>query len=688
MSIGIVIATFNRALIVGRAIESALAQGQLIEAVVVVDDGSNDSTPEVLARYAERSPVVEIVRHGANMGPSVARNHGLGRLMGRVEAVAILDSDDWLLDGVLGEMFACLSEDETISQVLGYMASEDGDRQGSFSRGSGLFSFEDAVCGNPSGDFFRLARSTSLGDMRFNEKSWGGEGALWARLLKVGDGLVLERTVAVCERIRHDRLSNRLNLRSLEDRLAVGRVWAGRDLLDVAGDSMRERCAAMHNAVVKEAARWALYSGDRSSSRFLAHELDRSRHPFQAAGLRVAALTPVRVQRALLASLAVAHRYWPAVQRADLVKPAVQQSDSSTRILATNINLSTTPGLSPSSSDVASWGWISDDEVTTRARLVQQAAWDLRKFNNPDRLAAAYIDGKRLFPETVTGFVRAVWWVFWEVNRRDAVVFAAPPGSVRDRFLWAEAIVLARARHRQLEWYSEDWMLPTGLRNAVVRVRLKALSTAADRVLVPSELHRSFHRRLRLSRPSVVIVPSIYSPSPASGPARKIRRGTADDPLRLLYVGRPMAVKGLDRAISLAEAVTGRGAHVRLRMVLGRSAQFAGSDSRYLDECIRRLASNSAMQWDIVDHTGDIDGELERADVLLAPNRVIEGDKVPAESWGRIVEEARIARIPILSTDAVPAAVALLTEESHGRVVPWQSDQVLVDALWQMLLGR
>jgi glycosyltransferase involved in cell wall biosynthesis len=287
---------------------------------VVVDDGSRDSTPEVLARYAQGSPLIEIVRHEANMGPSAAKNHGLDRLMGRVEAVALLDSDDWLREGVLEEMFRCLAEDETISQVLGYMASEDGTRQGGFSRGSGSFTFEEAVCGDPDGDFFRLARSASLGDIRFNERSWGGEGALWARLLKLGDGLVLDRTVAICERKRHDRISDRLNLPSLDDRLVVGRVWAGRALLDVAGDSMRVRCPGRHYAVVSETARWALHSGDRSSCRFLAQELHRSKHPLQAAGLRTAALLPLRAQRALLVCRVTARRYWYVVRRRFAVK--------------------------------------------------------------------------------------------------------------------------------------------------------------------------------------------------------------------------------------------------------------------------------------------------------------------------------------------------------------------------------
>jgi glycosyltransferase involved in cell wall biosynthesis len=47
-SISVVILTFNRAGVVGRAVESALRQSHPPRQVIVVDDGSTDETREVL----------------------------------------------------------------------------------------------------------------------------------------------------------------------------------------------------------------------------------------------------------------------------------------------------------------------------------------------------------------------------------------------------------------------------------------------------------------------------------------------------------------------------------------------------------------------------------------------------------------------------------------------------------------
>lgn len=87
-----VIPTFNRAELVQRAIDSALAQTLPVDEIVVVDDGSTDRTAEILqSRYGER---IRYVRQD-NGGVSKARNHGMS--LARGQYIALLDSDDvWM----------------------------------------------------------------------------------------------------------------------------------------------------------------------------------------------------------------------------------------------------------------------------------------------------------------------------------------------------------------------------------------------------------------------------------------------------------------------------------------------------------------------------------------------------------------------------------------------------------------
>jgi GT2 family glycosyltransferase len=86
--VSVVIPTYNREQILGRAIESALRQTYPSLQVVVADDGSSDQTRAVAESYGARVTYV----HQTNAGVSAARNLGLRHARG--ELIAFLDSDD------------------------------------------------------------------------------------------------------------------------------------------------------------------------------------------------------------------------------------------------------------------------------------------------------------------------------------------------------------------------------------------------------------------------------------------------------------------------------------------------------------------------------------------------------------------------------------------------------------------
>ena len=90
-TVSVVIPAYNHARYLPAAIDSALAQTYAPVEVIVVDDGSTDDTPRVLAAYGDR---IRVIRQ-ANQGAGAARNAGLAASRG--EYVAFLDSDDiWL----------------------------------------------------------------------------------------------------------------------------------------------------------------------------------------------------------------------------------------------------------------------------------------------------------------------------------------------------------------------------------------------------------------------------------------------------------------------------------------------------------------------------------------------------------------------------------------------------------------
>ena len=87
----IVIPTYNRSALIGRAVVSALAQTLETSHVMVIDDGSTDDTYKVLTPFFD-NPRFCYVRLGANVGTARAKNVAIA--YGVYDAVTFHDSDD------------------------------------------------------------------------------------------------------------------------------------------------------------------------------------------------------------------------------------------------------------------------------------------------------------------------------------------------------------------------------------------------------------------------------------------------------------------------------------------------------------------------------------------------------------------------------------------------------------------
>ena len=88
MKISVVIPTYNRIALVERAIDSVLRQSIKPFDIIVVDDGSDDGTSEMIKKKYRSINLVQ----QQNSGVSAARNNGIKHAKG--DWIALLDSDD------------------------------------------------------------------------------------------------------------------------------------------------------------------------------------------------------------------------------------------------------------------------------------------------------------------------------------------------------------------------------------------------------------------------------------------------------------------------------------------------------------------------------------------------------------------------------------------------------------------
>lgn len=90
--VSVIIPTFNRADKILRAVSSVLDQSFRDFEIIVVNDGSDDNTDEILASYRDN---IHYINHNQNLGVSAARNSGIK--VSRSPLIAFLDSDDYWL---------------------------------------------------------------------------------------------------------------------------------------------------------------------------------------------------------------------------------------------------------------------------------------------------------------------------------------------------------------------------------------------------------------------------------------------------------------------------------------------------------------------------------------------------------------------------------------------------------------
>lgn len=124
--VSVVMPAYNHERYVAAALDSVIAQTHANLEIIVVDDGSTDSTGAVLDDYAARCtshPI--IVVHQANAGAHEAFNHGLA--LARGEIVALMNSDDLYAPDRLERVIAHMDQR---GAGLGFSATRFIDDQG------------------------------------------------------------------------------------------------------------------------------------------------------------------------------------------------------------------------------------------------------------------------------------------------------------------------------------------------------------------------------------------------------------------------------------------------------------------------------------------------------------------------------------------------------------------------------
>lgn len=113
--ISVIVPVYNTEKYLNRCIDSILAQTFTDFELLLIDDGSKDSSGTICDEYAAKDARVRVF-HKENGGVSSARNLGLDNAKG--EWIAFVDSDDWVKDRYLSA-FISKCDDSTQMMIQG-----------------------------------------------------------------------------------------------------------------------------------------------------------------------------------------------------------------------------------------------------------------------------------------------------------------------------------------------------------------------------------------------------------------------------------------------------------------------------------------------------------------------------------------------------------------------------------------
>jgi glycosyltransferase involved in cell wall biosynthesis len=273
---------------------------------------------------------------------------------------------------------------------------------------------------------------------------------------------------------------------------------------------------------------------------------------------------------------------------------------------------------------------------------------------NPERPYRLHETERRFASEVLPGRdikVRGRWLVFNRgVRRRLRGAEVVLLGGWNQPAFWT-ALAWAKARRVPVCAWVES--TSHDRRSGGLEPLKRALLRSIGAFVVPGGASREYLLALGVPDDRISVAPNAVDPSVFAGSPERAPR----ERCRLLAVGRLAPEKGIDVLLRAADGlpvevvIAGTGPEEQ------RLRELAGADVRFLGQVDRDALP--ALYAD--------------ADVLVMPSR--------SDPWGMVLNEAALAGLPLVSTDAAGAAHELIEDGINGFRVPPDDVDALRSAL-------
>ena len=183
--VSVIMPAYNAEKYIEKAIMSVVNQTYTNWELIVIDDGSKDSTSEIVEKLVKKDERIAFFANEKNMGVARTRNRGFDLAKG--EYVALLDSDDIWLEEKLEKQLVLFTETDADIVYTSYGIIDVEDKK-----------YKENYLVPPQTDFEKMLGENHIGcstvllkksvteKYRFNENFYHEDYVLWMQLLKDG----------------------------------------------------------------------------------------------------------------------------------------------------------------------------------------------------------------------------------------------------------------------------------------------------------------------------------------------------------------------------------------------------------------------------------------------------------------------------------------------------------------------
>ena len=220
--ISVIMPCYNAQSFVGEAIESVIEQSWKNLELIVIDDGSQDLSSQVVKKWAEKDDRIIFFTNEKNVGVSETRNRGIELSKG--EWIAFLDSDDvWEKDKLEKQMALAVDRKADFVFSSCSMIDEKNRYIGEMSRVPIQANYRELQRWNMITCSSVLVKRELLGECRFKQDDSREDYILWLRLLRKSSFAYAVREPLVRWRIvSGSRSSNKIKM--IPDTIRVHRI--------------------------------------------------------------------------------------------------------------------------------------------------------------------------------------------------------------------------------------------------------------------------------------------------------------------------------------------------------------------------------------------------------------------------------------------------------------------------------